>query len=71
MTNFYKDVDLKKAAKLFSGKFACGAAVSKEQTGEEIQIQGDCAVDLPSLISDNFKVPLELIEIAEPKKKKQ
>ena len=36
------DVDLKKAAKLFSGKFACGSSVTKNPAGfDEIVVQGN------------------------------
>lgn len=38
------DVDLKKAAKLFANKFATGASVTKNASGDdEIVIQGDVA----------------------------
>lgn len=46
------------AAKLFGKKFASGAAVSKSASGvEEIVIQGDVQQDLPSLLTEHFKVP--------------
>lgn len=42
-------VDLKKAAKLFAGKFATGSSVSKNPQGEdEIVIQGDVGDDIVS-----------------------
>lgn len=42
-----EDVDLKKAAKLFSNKFATGASVTKNNIGvDEIVIQGDVAYDV-------------------------
>lgn len=43
-------MDLKKAAKLFAGKFATGSSVSKNPQGEdEIVIQGDVGDDIVSL----------------------
>lgn len=40
-------MDLKKAAKLFSNKFATGASVTKNNQGvDEIVIQGDVAYDV-------------------------
>lgn len=45
-------VDLKKAAKLFAGKFATGASVSKGVTGEEeIVVQGDVGDEVVSSLS--------------------
>lgn len=41
------DIDMKKAAKLFSNKFATGASVTKSNAGiDEIVIQGDVAYDV-------------------------
>ena len=43
-------IDLKKAAKLFAGKFATGSSVSKNPQGEdEIVIQGDVGDDIVSV----------------------
>jgi density-regulated protein DRP1 len=49
------DVDLKKASKLFSQKFATGSSVSKNVEGkEEIVIQGDVAEDVCDFILEMF-----------------
>lgn len=43
-------VDLKKAAKLFAGKFATGSSLSKNPQGEdEIVVQGDVGDEIVSL----------------------
>ena len=45
------DIDLKKAAKLFAGKFACGSSVTKNNLGkDQIAIQGDVSDSLLDLI---------------------
>ena len=47
--------DLKKAAKVFSKKFACSASVVKvNEGGLEIQIQGDVQMELPDVIMQEF-----------------
>ena len=46
------DVDLAKAVKIFSKKFACG--VSKDDTGA-IEIQGDCEETIIDVITSNWK----------------
>lgn len=46
-------IDLKKAAKLFAGRFATGSSVSKNPQGEdEIVIQGDVGDDVVSAASE-------------------
>jgi density-regulated protein DRP1 len=49
-------VDLKKAAKRFAGKFACGAAVTEDtiKGGLEITIQGDVVVELRDFILQEY-----------------
>ncbi|KAJ3394901.1 Translation machinery-associated protein 22 [Entophlyctis sp. JEL0112] len=50
------DVDLKKAAKLFATKFACGSSVTKNAAGvEEIVVQGDVQDDIYELILKTYK----------------
>jgi translation initiation factor 1 (eIF-1/SUI1) len=50
------DVDLKKAAKLFATKFACGSSVTKNPAGfDEIVIQGDLQDDVFALIRKTWK----------------
>ena len=45
------EIDLKKAAKTFANKYACGASVSKNNIGnDEIVIQGDVALELMEFI---------------------
>ncbi|RKO86385.1 translation initiation factor SUI1 [Blyttiomyces helicus] len=70
MENF--DVDLKKAAKLFATKFACGASVTKNPQGlDEIIVQGDVQDDIYDLILETWEqVPEEQIDLTEGKLKK-
>ncbi|KAI9308187.1 translation initiation factor SUI1 [Cunninghamella echinulata] len=66
------EVDLKKAAKLFANKFACGSSVAKNnQNQDEIVVQGDFSDELIELILANWPhVPEDNIEFIEEKKKK-
>ncbi|KAI8381513.1 mitochondrial translation initiation factor [Radiomyces spectabilis] len=66
------DVDLKKAAKMFANKFACGSSVAKNnQNQDEIVVQGDFSDELFDLILANWsQVPEDNIDIVEEKKKK-
>ena len=51
---------LKTAGKQLGKRFACGAAVSRNDAGkDEIVIQGDCLSDLPKLLSEKYEVPIE------------
>lgn len=48
-------LDLKKVAKKFAGKYACGSSVVKDNNGyEEIDIQGDFIDDLIDYIPKEF-----------------
>lgn len=62
-------VDLKKAAKIMAGKFACGAAVTKEAAGDEIHIQGDFSADVVELLKNVFKLEGTNVVLLDPKKK--
>ncbi|KJE90692.1 translation initiation factor SUI1 [Capsaspora owczarzaki ATCC 30864] len=58
-------IDLKKAAKLFAGRFACGSAVSGEDL---IVIQGDCVDDLMDYLPEQFpEISEDAIEFEEKK----
>ncbi|KAI8808491.1 translation machinery-associated protein 22 [Cladochytrium replicatum] len=59
------DVDLKKAAKLFANKFACGSSVTKTPTGgEEIVVQGDISDDIVDVILSNYKkITEDLVDV--------
>ena len=51
------DVKMKDAAKKIGKQFACGSSVSKAPSGaEEIVIQGDVLMDLPSFLEATLKV---------------
>jgi len=51
------DVDLKKAAKLFANKFACGSSVTKNNQGnDEIVVQGDVSDEIFDLILEHWPV---------------
>ncbi|RKP12175.1 translation initiation factor SUI1 [Piptocephalis cylindrospora] len=67
------DVELKKAAKLFANRFACGSSVSKNPQGiDDIVVQGDVSDELLQLITSTWKnVPEKMIELVEEKKKKK
>lgn len=68
-------VDLKKAAKLFATKFACGSSVTKNLQGlDEIVVQGDVSGDIVEMIEEQVGilkgVPSDnIVEIEEKKKK--
>ncbi|EIE89365.1 hypothetical protein G6F46_000722 [Rhizopus delemar] len=66
-------VDLKKAAKMFANRFACGSSVAKNNQGQdEIVVQGDFSDELHNLILSNWpNVPEENIDRVEEKKKKK
>ncbi|KAG0306927.1 Translation machinery-associated protein 22 [Dissophora globulifera] len=65
------DVDLKKAAKLFANKFACGSSVTKNNQGnDEIVVQGDVSDEIFDLILEHWPiVPDDNIDLVEDKKK--
>ncbi|KAF7722186.1 Translation machinery-associated protein 22 [Apophysomyces ossiformis] len=67
------DVDLKKAAKMFANKFACGSSVAKNnQNQDEIVVQGDFSDELHEMILANWPhVPEDNIDIVEEAKKKK
>lgn len=62
-------LDLKKVAKLFASKYACGCSVTKNASGQdEIVIQGDFVDDLLDFIPDEWpEVPDEQIDYVEKK----
>ncbi|WVQ79517.1 translation machinery-associated protein 22 [Cryptococcus sp. DSM 104549] len=68
-------IDLKKAAKLFAGKFATGSSVSKNPQGEdEIVIQGDVGDEIVEMLRAQVGVlkgaPADQVTRIEVKKKK-
>ncbi|KAI9268955.1 translation initiation factor SUI1 [Phascolomyces articulosus] len=67
------DVDLKKAAKMFANRFACGSSVAKNnQNQDEIVVQGDFSDDLRDLILAQWpQVPEDNIDLVEETKKKK
>ncbi|KAJ1981193.1 Translation machinery-associated protein 22 [Dimargaris cristalligena] len=67
------DVELKKAAKQFASRFACGSSVSKNnQNLEEIVIQGDVSEEVKAYILQTWKtIPEKNIQLIEEKKKKK
>lgn len=68
-------VDLKKAAKLFATKFACGSSVTKNPQGQdEIVVQGDVSGDIVEMIEDQIGMlkgipPDNIVKVEEKKKK--
>lgn len=52
----YYQIDLKKAAKIFANKFACGSSVTKNNLGIEdtITVQGDFQTELKDIILKNW-----------------
>jgi len=67
------EIELKKAAKLFSSRFACGSSVTKNAAGvEEIVVQGDVQEEIKELILKNYKnIPADVIELTQDKKAKK
>ncbi|RUS29884.1 translation initiation factor SUI1 [Jimgerdemannia flammicorona] len=67
------DVDLKKAAKMFATKFACGSSVAKNNQGQdEIVVQGDFSDEIMDLITENWPIiPEDNIDLVEDKKSKK
>ncbi|CAO3626919.1 unnamed protein product [Cunninghamella blakesleeana] len=67
------EVDLKKAAKLFANRFACGSSVAKNnQNQDEIVVQGDFSDELLELIVTNWPhVPEDNIDFVDEQKKKK
>lgn len=68
-------VDLKKAAKQFSSKFATGSSVTKNLQGQdEIVVQGDVSDEIIEMIHDGVGVlkgiPADNVDVVEEKKKK-
>ncbi|KAG6911514.1 Translation machinery-associated protein 22 [Tephrocybe rancida] len=68
-------VDLKKAAKQFSSKFATGSSVTKNLQGQdEIVVQGDVSDEIVDMIEAGVGVlkgiPADNVEVVEEKKKK-
>ncbi|GLB34972.1 putative translation machinery-associated protein 22 [Lyophyllum shimeji] len=68
-------VDLKKAAKQFSSKFATGASVTKDVQGrDEIVVQGDVSYEIVEMIEAEAGVlkgiPPDKVDVVEEKKKK-
>lgn len=50
-------MDLKKAAKLFANKFACGSSVTKNNQGnDEIVVQGDVSDEIFDLILEHWPI---------------
>ncbi|KAJ9081117.1 Translation machinery-associated protein 22 [Entomophthora muscae] len=66
-------VDLKKASKLFAGKLACGASVTKNNQGaDEIVVQGDVSDFLLELIPKTWStISEDKIDLVEDKKNKK
>ncbi|RPB17736.1 density-regulated protein DRP1 [Morchella conica CCBAS932] len=67
-------LDLKKVAKDFGKKFACGSSVTKGAAAgqDEIVVQGDLSDDILEYIEEKYpEVPVDNIEQVEEKKKKK
>lgn len=66
-------LDLKKVAKDFGKKFACGSSVTKSAAGvDEIVVQGDLSDDILEYIEEKYPaVPFDNIDQIEDKKKKR
>ncbi|KAI5789699.1 translation initiation factor SUI1 [Peziza echinospora] len=66
------NLDLKKVAKEFGKKFACGSSVTKAAAGgEEIVVQGDLSDEIEEFLLEKYKdIPEDNIEMVEDKKKK-
>jgi density-regulated protein DRP1 len=61
-------VDLKKVAKQFASKFACGTGVGKTVEGkDEIVVQGEFAMEIMEILQDQFNVSEDLVTMKEGK----
>ncbi|KAI9202207.1 translation initiation factor SUI1 [Polychytrium aggregatum] len=67
------NIDLKKAAKIFASKFACGSSVTKNAAGQdEIVVQGDVQDDLFELLLEKYpEITEDQVELTEDQKKKK
>lgn len=67
------DLDLKKVAKDFGKKFACGSSVTRSASGQdEIVVQGDLSDDIFDYLEEKYpNVPSDNIDKVEDKKKKK
>lgn len=66
------NIDLKKAAKEFSKKFATSASVTKTASGgEEITVQGDVSDEVLEWVTEKYDVPEDNVEQIEDKKKEK
>lgn len=64
-------LDLKKVAKEFGKKFACGSSVTKNPAGgDEITVQGDVSDDILDELTEKYGVDDANIKQIEEKKKK-
>jgi density-regulated protein len=68
-------IDLKKAAKQFSSRFATGSSVTKNAQGlDEIVVQGDVSGEVVEMIEAGTGVlkgiPADNVDVVEVKKKK-
>jgi density-regulated protein DRP1 len=68
-------IDLKKASKQFSSKFATGSSVTKNAQGlEEIVVQGDVSDEILEMIEGEVGIlkgiPADNVDLVEEKKKK-
>lgn len=65
------DLDLKKVAKDFGKKFACGSSVTKNPAGgDEITVQGDVSDEIMDELTEKYGVDDANIKQIEEKKKK-
>ncbi|KAI5849020.1 translation initiation factor SUI1 [Tricharina praecox] len=66
-------LDLKKVAKDFGKKFACGSSVTKNAAGQdEIVVQGDLSDDILEYLEQKYpEVPFDNVDQVEDKKKKK
>ena len=63
-------LDLKKVAKDFGKKFACGSSVTKNATGaDEITVQGDVSEEIYDELTEKYGVEERNIKQIEEKKK--
>ena len=67
----FPEIDIKKLAKEFGKKFACGSSVTKSAAGEEeITVQGDVSEEIFDELTEKHGVDENNVKQVEEKKKK-
>ncbi|DBA03763.1 TPA: hypothetical protein N0F65_005653 [Lagenidium giganteum] len=64
-----EDVNIKDAVQKLGKRFACSSSLSKTDTGKQmIQLQGDCIVELQTVLPEMFGISEDQVVVVEDKK---